>query len=78
MDLLQLMYLYGGTHTHTLSLSHTHMASYQNCEELMRIAGEMSPEADVDLACTNCGTGPNEPEQLLLDCYVRERRKGDC
>ena len=65
-------YLFAVTHN-----THTHSLHYQSCEELMRVAGEISPEVDVELACTNLGTGPNEPEQLLLDCYVRERREGN-
>ena len=34
------------------------------------MAGEINPEGDVELACSTLGTGPNQPEQLLLDCYV--------
>jgi len=44
----------------------------ENCEGLMHAAGEISPEADIEVACTNLGTGPNQPEQLLLDCYEEE------
>ena len=42
----------------------------------MQAAGEISPEADIELTCTNLGTGPNQPEQLLLDCYVRTMWSG--
>ena len=40
------------------------------CQELVGAANEISVEADLEYACTNVGTGPNQPEQLLLDCYV--------
>lgn len=39
-------------------------------QELVATAGEISVEADLEYACSNFGTGPNQPEQLLLDCYV--------
>ena len=42
----------------------------QLCEELIQTAGEISPESDIILACSSSGTGPNQPEQLLMDCYV--------
>lgn len=40
------------------------------CQELVASAGGISGEADLEYACSNLGTGPNQPEQLLLDCYV--------
>lgn len=42
----------------------------QAAGDLIQVAGEISPEGDIELACSTCGTGPNQPEQLLLDCYV--------
>ena len=41
-------------------------------QELTDTAGQISPEADLEYACTTLGTGPNQPEQLLLDCYVSQ------
>lgn len=41
-------------------------------EELMESAGGISGEADLEFACTNYGTGPHQPVQLLLDCYDEE------
>ena len=30
----------------------------------------MSADRDIEYLCQNYGTGPNNPEQLLLDTYV--------
>ena len=38
----------------------------------MHEAGQISPENDIEEACTSIGTGPNQPEQLLIDLYVRQ------
>ena len=40
------------------------------CQQLVVTAGEVSVEGDLEYACNHHGTGPNQPEQLLLDCYV--------
>ena len=42
-----------------------------SCQEIIDSAAGISPDADIEFACTTYGTGPNQPEQLLLDCYVR-------
>ena len=42
----------------------------QSSADLMQVAGEIYPEGEIELACSTSGTGPNQPEQLLLDCYV--------
>ncbi len=39
-------------------------------QELNDSAAEISPEADVELACSTHGTGPNQPVQVLLDVFV--------
>ena len=39
-------------------------------QDLTFTAAEISPEADVELACSTHGTGPNQPVQVLLDVYV--------
>lgn len=44
----------------------------QACEELMHEAGQISPENDIEEACTSIGTGPNQPEQLLIDLYEED------
>ena len=38
----------------------------------MQVAGQITPEADIEEACSTIGTGPNQPEQLLIECYVSE------
>ena len=30
----------------------------------------ITPDEDIRFACETYGTGPNQPEQLLYDCYV--------
>ena len=41
-----------------------------NCQELLQAAEEISPETELDYICCTFGTGPNQPEQLLVDYYV--------
>ena len=42
-----------------------------SCQELLTAAEEISPETEIDYICATYGTGPNQPEQLLVDYYVR-------
>ena len=34
------------------------------------MAGLISPDRDIEGMCQNFGTGPNLPEQLMLDTFV--------
>ena len=34
------------------------------------MAQQISPDRDIEGMCQNHGTGPNLPEQLLLDTFV--------
>ena len=40
------------------------------CQEVVQAAEEITPDGDIEFTCSTFGTGPNQPEQLLLDCYV--------
>ena len=40
------------------------------CQDLFQAAEEISPETEIDFICSTYGTGPNQPEQLLVDYYV--------
>lgn len=42
------------------------------CQDLLQAAEEISCEAEVDFICSTYGTGPNQPEQLLVDYYVSD------
>ena len=39
--------------------------------EVYEASDQIAPDMDIELTCTNLGTGPNQPEQLLLDYFVR-------
>ena len=43
----------------------------QTSQMLTSMADQISGDKDIELICQNNGTGPNNPEQLLLDTYVR-------
>ena len=47
------------------------MCSPQSCDSIVTDAEAITPDEDIRVACETCGTGPNQPEQLLYDCYVR-------
>jgi hypothetical protein len=42
----------------------------QTCEDLIQAASDINAEEDVTLVCSQTGTGPNQPEQMLVDFYV--------
>jgi hypothetical protein len=46
------------------------LLSLQTCEELIQTASDINPTDDVTLVCEQSGTGPNTPEQLLVDFFV--------
>lgn len=43
----------------------------QSCNSIISDAEGITPDDDIRVACETYGTGPNQPEQLLYDCYVR-------
>lgn len=47
------------------------LPTQDSCQELLTAAEEISPETEIDFVCATYGTGPNQPEQLLVDYYVR-------
>ena len=43
------------------------------CQDLLQAAEDVSPETEIEFICSTYGTGPNQPEQLLVDYYVSQR-----
>ncbi len=39
-------------------------------QDIATASDQISPEGDIETTCSNVGTGPNQPEQLLLDYFV--------
>jgi hypothetical protein len=46
----------------------------QTCEELIQTASDINPTDDVTLVCEQSGTGPNTPEQLLVDFFEEDSK----
>ena len=64
-------FLYTHTYTNTCTPMYVHSLTHsQTCEELIQVASEINPMDDINLVCEQSGTGPNQPEQLLVDFYV--------
>ena len=52
------------------------LCSLQSCDSIVNDAEAIAPDDDIRVACETYGTGPNQPEQLLYDCYVCTPRWG--
>lgn len=46
----------------------------QTCEDLIQASSDISAEEDVTLVCSQTGTGPNQPEQMLVDFYEEDMK----
>ncbi len=40
-------------------------------QDMLTASDQITPDGDIEATCSNIGTGPNQPEQLLIDYYVR-------
>ncbi|XP_064401816.1 nostrin-like [Halichondria panicea] len=45
-------------------------------QDIATASDQISPEGDIETTCTTVGTGPNQPEQLLLDYFEEDLSNG--